>query len=345
MARLARWFELTNHDPRRHVEADACKGRAGRRRRQRCSIRGTGSFADLRAGTALNSTEFSNVPGQSTSVGQVMGDVDTIRSDLVAEGWVLDGLVATLEPEAWSTPTPSPGWTVADQIGHLAAVDWRGALAISNPEQFVAEAKALMKQVGETGDDSFMLEEPRAMSPAQLLDWWRRGRQELVDASMGLDGDSRLAWYGPPMGAQSFLTARLMETWAHGRDVADAFGVVIDPTPRLRHIAHLGVITRSFVYKNRGLEPPEGDIRVELTGPGDTISAWGPPDADQAVQGPIEDFCLVVTQRRNVADTGLELTGDLATDWMSKAQAFAGPPTNGPVPTNYGAEGADGDRG
>lgn len=274
-----------------------------------------------------------------------MGDLDTIRSDLVAECLALDGVVATLETEAWSTPTPSPGWTVADQIGHLAAVDWMGARAISSPEEFVAEAKALMKQVIETGGDSFMLEEPRAMSPAQLLDWWREGRQELIDASMSLDSDSRLPWYGPPMGAQSFLTARLMETWAHGRDVADALSVVIDPSPRLRHIAHLGVITRPFAYKNRGLEPPDGDIRIELTGPGDTISAWGATSADEAVRGPMEDFCLVVTQRRNVADTRLELTGDLATDWMSVAQAFAGPPTDGPGPTNHGPAGTDGDGG
>ena len=31
-------------------------------------------------------------------------------------------------------------------------------------------------------------------------------------------------WYGPSMSARSFVTARLMETWAHGMDVADALG-------------------------------------------------------------------------------------------------------------------------
>lgn len=265
-----------------------------------------------------------------------MGDLDTIRSDLVAECSALDGVVAAIESEAWSTPTPSPGWTVADQVGHLAAVDWRGALAINDPDTFVEDAKVLMKRVMETGDDSFMLEEPRAMSPSQLLDWWRLGRQELVDASMRLESDSRLPWYGPSMGAQSFLTARLMETWAHGTDVTDALGTVIPPSARLRHIAHLGVITRTFVYKNRGLESPAGDVRVELIGPGDAVSVWGDVESEHQVRGPIEDFCLVVTQRRNIADTGLELTGDLAIDWMSKAQAFAGPPTNGPAPSSSG---------
>jgi hypothetical protein len=36
-----------------------------------------------------------------------------------------------------------------------------------------------------------------------------------------------------------------------------------------------------------------------------------------------------VTQRRNVADTGLLISGETATDWMSVAQAFAGPPGPG----------------
>jgi hypothetical protein len=50
------------------------------------------------------------------------------------------------------------------------------------------------------------------------------------------------------------------------------------------------------------------------------------------VTGRAEEFCLVVTQRRHVDDTDLEVTGALATDWMSKAQAFAGAPTEGPAP-------------
>lgn len=41
------------------------------------------------------------------------------------------------------------------------------------------------------------------------------------------------------MSAVSSVTARLMETWAHGQDIADVLGVDRQPTARLRHIAHL----------------------------------------------------------------------------------------------------------
>jgi uncharacterized protein (TIGR03084 family) len=134
------------------------------------------------------------------------------------------------------------------------------------------------------------------------------------------------------MGAKSFLTARLMECWAHGQDVLDALGVERTATDRLRHVARLGFITRGWSYANRGLEPPPGEVRVELAGPSGESWCFGPEDAPSAVTGPALDFCLVVTQRRHVDDTDLRITGEVARDWLEKAQAFAGPPTDGPTP-------------
>ena len=133
------------------------------------------------------------------------------------------------------------------------------------------------------------------------------------------------------MGANSFLTARLMETWAHGQDIIDAVGGERPDTSRLRHIAHLGAITRGWSYVNRRLEIPEDEVYISLTGPDGQIWTWGPSEALNSVEGLAKDFCLVVTQRRHLEDTELEVTGDVAKDWMGLAQAFAGPPTNGPL--------------
>ena len=69
--------------------------------------------------------------------------------------------------------------------------------------------------------------------------------------------------------------------------------------------------------------------------------AFGADDADESVVGPAEDFCLVVTQRRHVDDTDLEVTGDAARDWMLKAQAFAGAATDGPAADLTGGSVAD----
>jgi uncharacterized protein (TIGR03084 family) len=134
------------------------------------------------------------------------------------------------------------------------------------------------------------------------------------------------------MSARSFLTARLMETWAHGQDVVDAVGAARPATDRLRHICRIGFITRGWSYANRGQEPPPGDVRLELTSPSGERWRWGPDGAPDVVAGPAVDFCLVVTQRRHVDDTGLRVEGAAARDWMARAQAFAGPPTDGPRP-------------
>src|SRR3712207_8093510 len=60
-------------------------------------------------------------------------------------------------------------------------------------------------------------------------------------------------------------TARVMETWAHGQDVADALGATRTPTPALRHVAHLGVRTLRNSFAARGRAVPEQPVYVGLT--------------------------------------------------------------------------------
>lgn len=254
--------------------------------------------------------------------------IEELRVDLAAEHADLDAIVAGLDDRDWARPTPSPRWDVADQIGHLRYFDLAATQAIRDPEAFTAGLEESLAQLADEGTD-FALTETRAMAPAELLDAWRDGRRQLLDAAETLAENSRMVWYGPPMSGQSFLTARLMETWAHGQDICDTVGVDRTPTRRLRHIAHLGVITRRFSYQVRGDEPPEGDVRVELDAPGGEVWTWNDPAAPHSIRGPAADFCLVVTQRRHVDDTGLEVSGELARDWMGVAQAFAGGPTDG----------------
>jgi uncharacterized protein (TIGR03084 family) len=254
-------------------------------------------------------------------------DLREVAADMRAEQDALDALVAGLTDEQWRLATPSPGWSVADQIGHLTYFDGAAATAIADPPAFTASVEKLV-----AADDRDALTLHRHLAPPELLAAWRANRRRLGEVAATVDDGSRVAWYGPSMGAKSFLTARLMECWAHGQDVADALGVERVATDRLRHVARLGVITRGWSYANRGLEPPPGDVRVELTGPPGAPWRFGPDDAAGVVTGPAVDFCLVVTQRRHVDDTALHVTGDVARDWLDKAQAFAGPPTDGPAP-------------
>lgn len=258
-----------------------------------------------------------------------MTDLASITADLRAEQDSLDAVVADLPPAQWDTPTPSPGWTVRDQIGHLTYFDGTATLAITDEARFQASLEALMT----SGDRMESMTLFRELGPEELLAKWRANRAGLMEAAACLQEGQRVPWYGPSMSAKSFLTARLMECWAHGTDVVDTVDGHRLPTDRLRHVAQIGYITRGWTYVNRGEETPTGEIRVELTPPaGGEPWVFGPEDADATVKGPAEEFCLVVTQRRHLDDTELVVEGDIALDWLRKAQAFAGPPTEGPAP-------------
>ena len=61
-----------------------------------------------------------------------MTDVGELAADLRAEQDDLDRFVTGLNAEQWQLDTPSTGWTVADQIGHLTYYDG-AATAIKDP--------------------------------------------------------------------------------------------------------------------------------------------------------------------------------------------------------------------
>ncbi|MGH9138507.1 MAG: TIGR03084 family metal-binding protein [Acidimicrobiales bacterium] len=246
-----------------------------------------------------------------------------LLADLAAEHDALDALVAPLPAADWDRTTPAAGWLIRHQIAHLTYFDEQAAVAASDGDRFERERDAT------SASGAFDTAGPYVHLQADaLLDRWRRGRGALLAAFDGVGARQRLPWYGPPMSARSFLTARLMETWAHGTDVADAVGASLPASDRLRHVAHLGVVTRGWSYAVRGREAPPGDVRVELDPPGGGPPwAWGPADATDRVTGPAVDFCLIVTQRRPARDTALVATPGPAAEWLAVAQAFAGGPT------------------
>ena len=256
--------------------------------------------------------------------------MDAICDDLEAEHDDLDRVIADAD---LTVATPAAGWTVADQLSHLWFFDQRALLALTDPKQFSADAAALLAAVSDGVDPS--VAQGRTLSSAELLDLWRSDRERLVAFARTVDPKARVPWYGPAMGARSFITARLMETWAHGQDVVDGLGVTRQPTDRLRHVAHIGVGARPFSYVANGRTVNETPVRVELVAPSGDTWAWGPEGAADFVGGSALAFCLVVTQRRHRDDVVLDVRGQAADEWMSIAQAFAGPPGEGRRPGQF----------
>ncbi|WP_194236393.1 TIGR03084 family metal-binding protein [Streptomyces acidicola] len=258
-----------------------------------------------------------------------------VFGDLERESEELDALVGELSEEQWALATPAAGWTIAHQIAHLAWTDRSALLAMTDPEAFAGEVEKAL-----AAPDRFVdagAEEGAARPPARILADWRAGRQALARTLEAAPTKKRFPWYGPPMSAASMATARLMETWAHGQDIADALGVVRTPTDRLRHVAWIGVRARDFAFGTHGLPAPAEEFRVELVGPSGDLRTYGPEDAAQRVTGPALDFCLLATRRAHRADLAVRAEGPDADRWLDIAQAFAGPPGSGRPPRTSGA--------
>ena len=250
--------------------------------------------------------------------------LDELLSDLEAEQVDLDRIVSTPGVD-WKRPTPAPGWTVADQISHLAFFDERAALALTDPDAFSRDTEQLMAARRDVSVDR-----GRTLSGTDLTLAWRHSQRHLLEAARRADPTRRVPWYGPAMSVRSCLTARLMETWAHGQDVVDALGLERVGTDRLRNVAHIAVGARAYALSINGRPSDDRPVRVELTAPSGATWEWGPVDATGGrVCGAALDFCLVAVQRRHRDDVVLEIEGDGAEAWMEVAQAFAGPPGRG----------------
>ena len=253
--------------------------------------------------------------------------LDSLLDDVQAEHDDLMAAMAGISESDWDAPTPAEGWSVRDAISHLAFFDRVTTVAVTDAAGFDAILQEAATDLEGYVDRA--LEDGRGKTGDEMRAWFADERAALVAAFRAADPAVRVPWFGPAMSVPSKATARLMETWAHGQDVVDGLGLDRPPTARLHHVAHIGVraLPNSFRANRRAV--PDAPVRVERTGPNGEDWTWGEEGSANRVSGPALDFCLVATQRRHLDDTKLEVTGPVATEWMSIAQAFAGPPGPG----------------
>ena len=247
-----------------------------------------------------------------------------VCSDLDKQYQEFDDLVAGLDEKQWRRETPFFHWTIFDEVAHIAFFDHEALLAIEDRVRFKERSRGVMDVILSGGSWPAYQRLNISMACNHCDDPVHRLSQ--------MSPKDRLPWYGPDMSARSFATARLMETWAHAQDVFDTLRVRRTNGAGLRHVAHIGVTTFGWSFILRRLKVPDITPRIELTGPAGERWEWGEPHAGERVWGSAEDFCLVVAQRRNLADTGLKWQGENVEKWLTIAQAFAGVPQNPPGP-------------
>lgn len=250
--------------------------------------------------------------------------------DFRAESAALCALLSAADASEFDQPTQFKTWTINAVLQHLHFWNMMAVSQVTDEARLVdLLSRVMAHKAGMRGFENAYLE---GLSGAALLETWKAGYETAAQVYAEADPKQRLKWAGPDMSARSSITARLMETWAHGQEVYDHLGEVRQNQDRIANIVVLGVNTYSWTYKTRGETPPGPMPCLKLTAPSGAFWTYGEENGGDRITGLAEQFCQVVTQTRNIADTQLRLSGPIAADWMSKAQCFAGPPETPPEP-------------
>ncbi len=266
--------------------------------------------------------------------------------DFLDESEALHQLVAPLSDVDLEQKTAFKDWTLNNVLGHLHMWNYAADLSLIDEAAFLAFYEKVGGHVANggtlTGFEEKWLD---GLNGQALIATWRQYYGEIAEHFREADPSMRVKWAGPDMSVRSSITARLMETWAHGQEVYDVLGKVRKNIDLIRNIVVLGVNTYGWTFSVRGEEPPMPRPYLSLTAPSGELWTYNEPGDNELIEGQAEEFCQVVTQVRNIADTKLKVIGDNATNWMSKAQCFAGGPETPPAPgtrktTHIGGEDA-----
>lgn len=256
-----------------------------------------------------------------------------LARDFREESEALHALVAPLSDRELERVTGFKAWTINTVIQHLHVWNLAAEMSLKGDGSFEAYYGRLAKHLGEGGKMStFEREWLNGLSGRALVEAWRTSFSGTADRFASADPAGRVKWAGPDMSVRSSLTARLMETWAHGQEVYDVLGAVRKNGDRIRNIVVLGNNTYGWTFKVRNEAAPEPRPHLRLTAPSGELWLYNDPSTTEVIEGLAEEFCQVVTQVRNIADTKLKVTGANATNWMSKAQCFAGAAEPPPPP-------------
>ena len=250
------------------------------------------------------------------------------------ESEALYGLIKDLSDDALEMKTAFKGWTINAVIGHLHMWNHAADLSLEGGGKFGELFNAFVEHMAAGGSfNSFELEWREGLKGQALVQEWCDYYRTLARRFGDADPRARVEWAGPGMSVRTSLTARLMETWAHGQEVYDLLGVQRANDDHIKNIAVLGLNTYGFCFQNRKLDVPEPRPFLKLTAPSGAVWELGEPHEQERIEGLAEEFCQVVTQTRSISDTNLVVTGQNAAAWMEIAQCFAGAPEAPPAPS------------
>ena len=240
-------------------------------------------------------------------------------------------LLINADKNSFKLKTQFKSWTINDVLYHLHVWNIAALLSLKNENEFKEFMQNFMEAV-KSGNSAREYEKILSDNAEglDLLSLWKETYEKISNEFAKSDPKKRVKWAGPDMSVRSSITARHMETWAHGQEIFDQLGFERIDTDRIKNIVVIGVNTFGWTYINRNLSIPEKMPKLSLLSPSNELWEWNEDNEEDMISGSATEFSQVVTQVRNINDTSLKVSGKIANEWMSIAQCFAGPPENPP---------------
>lgn len=196
-------------------------------------------------------------------------EIEPMVAMLASEWAAIDGLCASLTTEQFATPTCLPGWTVQDQLAHLAGVELM-LDGVPTPEVDVSHLSHVLNDVARMGE--VWVEDMRKLSGPEVLEVFRQvtGRRVAALRAMTQAEFDAPSW--TPVGADEtygrFMRIRHFDSFMHEHDIRQAL-MLADRAEPGEVASALSEIEPSLGYiVGRRASMPDGSrVMIRLTGP------------------------------------------------------------------------------
>jgi uncharacterized protein (TIGR03083 family) len=200
-----------------------------------------------------------------------MASEDQALVDKMEAVWrSIDELCSDLSEEQWKTPTDCPGWSVQDNLSHLAGNEGVIFLGRAAPDHAVqGDTSHLKNDIGKMNEVG--VDYRRSWPGSKVLDEFGEVTAERLQAlrSWGPDDFAKDARTPLGPGTQAdFLAIRIFDAWVHEQDMRRALGKPGDlEGPVAEHA--LGRIRPAMGFVvGKKVAPPAGTTVVfDITGP------------------------------------------------------------------------------
>ena len=252
--------------------------------------------------------------------------------DFLDESNAVYDLLSSLSDKEFDQPTQFKGWSFNDVIGHLHVWNYAADISLSDGQDWIDFSNKALKALGSGSSmNQFERTITNNVKGKELLEVWKNYFTGMSDRFAIADPKKRVRWMGPDMSVRSSISARHMETWAHAQELYDTLGVMRVNQDRIKNIVIIGNNTFKWCYTVHNRKLPSEAPYLKLTSPSGKSWEFNSQSNDNYITGLAEEFCQVVTQVRNIKDVNLNVFGEVASEWMSIAQCFAGPAETPPA--------------